>query len=80
MRITQPSILNPETGILNICSEFTSEPESQKDRITFNENTPNIHKELVSCSSQLKKSTKLDEIPHRKWGVEDEDAQIAYYS
>ena len=44
---TKESILDPETGIQDSCSEFPPEPESQKDRITFNENTPNLQRELV---------------------------------
>ena len=57
--------MDPETGILGICSEFPSEPETQKEKIT--------------SSSSLKKSTNSDDIPHRKWGVDDKDAQISYY-
>ena len=73
---TKESILDPETGILDSCSEFSPEPESHKDRITCNEK---LHRELVSSTSKTKESTNLEDIPNRKWGIEDGDAQLSYY-
>ena len=67
------------TGILDSCSAFPTEPEIQKDKITYIENPPTPYRELELSSGKTNEKTNLDDIPNRKWGVEDGDAQISYY-
>ena len=36
-------------------------------------------KNILSSSSRTNESINLDDIPNRKWGIEDGDSQIFYY-
>ena len=78
--MTNESILDPETGLLNNSSKtHWNTSVGYPGDITFNKNHPDLLAELISSSSKQKETTDSDEIPNKKWKQHDKDAQIYYY-
>ena len=75
--MTNESILDPETGLLNNSSKtHWNTSVGYPGDITFNKNHPDLLAELISSSSKQKETTDSDEIPNKKWKQHDKDAQI----
>ena len=75
--MTNESILDHETGLFHDSSK-THWNTFVGDNV-FNENHHDLHSELMSSSSKQKESTYSDEIPNKKWKLQDKEAQIYCY-